>query len=90
MAAGPQVEIGPLETPETEAELLSPELGVSAVATAVAVAAVAATQPEQGAEVETPAVTAATEQTLPPFVESSEAVGEAPSPAADEVEQRQQ
>ena len=56
------------------------------MATAAAVAAIAATQPEQDAEVETPAVAAATEQTLPPFVESSEAVAEAPSPAADEVE----
>ena len=86
VAAGPQVEIGPLETPEPEAELLSSELGAPAVATAGAVAAVATTQPERGAEVETPDVAAATEQAPQPSVESSEAVAEAPSLAADETE----
>jgi hypothetical protein len=85
VAAGPQVEIGPLETPEPEAELPSPELRAPAAAPAVVVAAVAATQPEQDAEVETPAVAAATEQAPQPSGEPSEAVAEPPSPAAEEA-----
>ena len=84
-ATGPQVEIGPLETLEPEAEPPSPELSASAVATAAAVAAVAATQADQGAEAETSVVSAETEQASQPSVEPSEAVAEPPSPAAEEV-----